>query len=636
MLTNFYEFPFNGFGLFLVKNIQCLDWVRSQGKVSYMKDKIVSLLEQYSNDRGRLMDILLDIQDEYHYIPEEAVMTIADQLNLSRVDVEQTITFYHFLSLEPVGKYAIYLNDSPVSYMQGRAEVAEAFEKEAGVAFNDVTEDGLIGLWDTADIGMSDQEPAALINGSVFTALTPTKVKTIIKGIREGKQVSEIVVELTEKPTGENNLQSMVMSNICTRGEVLFAEYEEGEALKKALAQTPTEIVDVVKSSALRGRGGAGFPTGLKWEYCRKSGGDEVYLICNADEGEPGTFKDRVILTELPELLFEGMAIAGYAIGAKEGVIYLRYEYRYLKSYLENVLQQMREKNLLGKNISGHDGVDFDIRIQLGAGSYVCGEESALIESMEGKRGESRNRPPFPVEKGYLDKPTVVNNVETLTKVPGILIKGAEWFKAIGTAESAGTKLLSISGDCQKPGVYEVAWGMTISEMLDMVSASDPQAVFVGGPSGQCIDPAQFGRKIAFEDLATGGSMIIIGKQRELIKDFVLPFTNFFIEESCGSCVPCGSLTVILRNKLKKILKGKGTKNDIDEMYSWAVQGKLASRCGLGQTAANPIITSIQNFRHLYDDLVRTDQEYMSTFNMEQAVAESCEVAGRIPNIQSH
>ena len=582
------------------------------------------------------MDILLNIQDEYHHIPEEAVMTIADQLNLSRVDVEQTITFYHFLSLEPVGKFAVYLNDSPVAYMHGRGEVAEAFEKEAGVEFNSVTDDGLIGLWDTADIGMSDQEPAAIINGTVFTELTPSKVKTIIRGMKEGKDVTVLADEVADQTNSKDHLHTMVKNNIHVKGAVVFADHEVGEGLKKAISLTTDQVVEEVKTSNLRGRGGAGFPTGLKWDYCRKSEGDEAYLICNADEGEPGTFKERVILTELPELLFEGMAIAGYAIGAKEGIVYLRYEYRYLKGHLESVLQEMRKNGLLGKDIAGKEGTDFDIRIQLGAGSYVCGEESGLIESMEGKRGEPRNRPPFPVQKGYLDKPTVVNNVETLCKVPAIIMNGADWFQTFGTKESTGTKLLSISGDCKAPGVYETEWGMSLNEMLEMVGASDVQSVMVGGPSGLCVDSKHFDRSIAFEDLATGGSMIVIGNQRDLLKDFILPFTNFFIEESCGSCAPCRALTVILRNKLVKILNGKGTRNDIEELYSWAVQGKPASRCGLGQTAANPIITSIQNFRHLYDDLVRTDQEYLSSFNMEEAVAESCEAAGRIPNIHSH
>ncbi len=569
------------------------------------------------------MDILLDIQAEYHHIPAEAVEIIADQLDLSKVDVEQTISFYHFFSFKPVGKYAIYLNNSAVANMNGRAEVARAFEKELGISFNSVSGDGLVGLWDTADIGLNDQEPAVIINGAVFTKLDPSKVKTLISGIKAGKDVADL------QP-------SKVEDNIRLKGPVLFSEYEVGKGLKNALAQTPEQVVEEVKNSNVRGRGGAGFPAGMKWDFCRKSGGEEVYLVCNADEGEPGTFKERVILTTLPKLLFEGMAIAGYALNAKQGILYLRYEYQYLKDNLERVLQEMRDQNLLGKDITGKAGFDFDIRIQLGAGAYVCGEESGLIESMEGKRGEPRNRPPFPVEKGYLEKPTVVNNVETLCCVTKVMINGADWFKAMGTKESAGTKLLSISGDCEKPGVYEVDWGMTINEMLELVGASSVQAVQVGGPSGTCIDPSQFNRKIAFEDLATGGSMIVIGKERDLLNDFVLNFMNFFIEESCGSCGPCRSLTVIIRNKLQMILDGNGTRNDIDELYTWAKVGKPANRCGLGQTAANPIITSIENFRGLYEDLVKTDQGYLSSFNMEDAVAESCAAVDRVPNIKSH
>ncbi len=601
-----------------------------------MKEKIQSLIKKFSNDRGRLMDILLEVQGVYNHIPDEAIEIIADHLDLSKVDVEQTITFYHFFTRKSVGKISIYLNDSAVANMNGRKEVAMAFEKELGIDFNSVTEDGSIGLWDTADIGMNDQEPAALINGTVFTKLNAAKTKEIVRGIKNGKDIQELSEEVGDGKNAHDLINSMVNNNIRKKGPVLFSDYEVGMAIKHTVACTPEHIIDEVKKSNIRGRGGAGFPAGLKWEFCRQSSGDEVYLVCNADEGEPGTFKERVILTELPKLLFEGMVIAGYSLNAKEGILYLRYEYKYMKAYLENILQEMRNLNLLGKGIAGKVGFDFDIRIQLGAGAYVCGEESGLIESMEGKRGEPRNRPPFPVQKGYRNMPTVVNNVETLCSVVKIILNGSDWFKAMGTKESAGTKLLSISGDCKKPGVYEIEWGMTINDMLTMVGATSVQAVQVGGPSGTCIDPSQFKRKIAFEDLATGGSIIIIGKHRDLLKECVLNFMNFFIEESCSSCGPCRSLTVILRNKLVKILSGNGVKSDIDELYTWSQFEKAANRCGLGQTAANPILTTIENFRSLYEDLIKSDEEYLSEFNMEQAVADSCEVVGRVPNIKSH
>jgi [NiFe] hydrogenase diaphorase moiety large subunit len=255
---------------------------------------------------------------------------------------------------------------------------------------------------------------------------------------------------------------------------------------------------------------------------------------------------------------------------------------------------------------------------------------------MEGKRGEPRNRPPFPVQKGYLDKPTVVNNVESLCAVVKIMVNGSLWYKAIGTRESAGTKVVSVSGDCKSPGAYEIEWGTTLRELLEMVGASSVQAVQVGGPSGVCINPMQFYRTISYEDLATGGAIIIIGKHRNLLKEVVMNFTDFFIEESCSSCAPCRSLTVILKNKLIKILSGKGSKKEIEELKDWAKYMKQANRCGLGQTAANPILSTIENFRHLYDDLIVSTEEFVTDFDLEKAVADSCEYVDRIPNLPHH
>lgn len=601
-----------------------------------MELKIKAIIAKFNHDRTRLMDILHEVKDEFGCISAEAVRHIAVFLKMSEVDVEQTLSFYHFYSMSPVGKYAVYLNNSAVACMMGRAEIVKTFEKEVGIPFNSVTADGLIGLWDTADIGMNDQEPAAIVNDIVFTRLTPSKVRELVGAFRSGKEVTELVTKYGDGENSHPKIKAMVHNNLIKKGPVLFSEYDLGMAIRKAVNMTPEQVIDEVKRSNLRGRGGAGFPAGLKWEFCRKSRGLVTYLLCNADEGEPGTFKERVILTELPKQLFEGMIVAGYALGAKEGVLYLRYEYRYLVVYLEQMLQEMRAGNLLGKNIVGKQGFNYDIRIQLGAGAYVCGEESALIESLEGKRGEPRNRPPFPVQKGYMDMPTVINNVETLSAVVKIMVKGADWFKAMGTKESAGTKLLSISGDCKHPGVYETEWGMSMRELLEMAGASSVQAVQVGGPSGTCINPTQFQREISFEDLATGGSMIVIGKQRNLLKDVVVNFMDFFIEESCSSCAPCRSLTVILRNKLQKILDGHGSRTDINELYQWSKYMKASNRCGLGQTAANPILSTIENFRQLYEDLVIPEEEFVSTFNMEEAVADSCAYVGRIPIFEHH
>jgi [NiFe] hydrogenase diaphorase moiety large subunit len=599
-----------------------------------MKNYAQKIVEKYHHDKMRLMDILIAVQSEYGYISPESISLIAKELKMSEVDVEQTVSFYHFFSTEPTGKFSIYLNNSAVAHMMGRDEVAQALEEETGIKFGEVTPDGLVGLCDTSCIGMNDQEPAAIINNRIFTKLTSFRAKEIIRDIKEGKKLDELYsASYGDGANRDASVKSVVSNNIRKIGPILDPNYKIGEAIKKIIALEPQDVINEVKNSSVRGRGGAGFPTGLKWEFCRNAKGDKKYIFCNADEGEPGTFKDRVILTELPRLLFEGMVIAGYAVGATEGILYIRYEYKYLESYLEKILQGAREKNYLGKNICGKKGFDFDIRIQFGAGAYVCGEESALIESAEGKRGEPRDRPPFPVEKGYLEMPTIVNNVETLCSVVKVMLNGAEWYRSFGTAESTGTKLLSISGDCRNPGVYEVAWGFSVNDILDMVGRSgNIQAVQVGGPSGSLIGPNEFNRTLGYEDLATGGSLIIFGEHRDLLQDVVLNFTDFFIEESCGSCSTCRILPTVLRTKLLKILNARGVEQDIDDMVAWGGFLK-ASRCGLGQTAANPILTSIKNFRHLYESKIQSRKEYDTGFDLSKAVKDACEVTGRVPNI---
>ncbi|MFH0893742.1 MAG: NAD(P)H-dependent oxidoreductase subunit E [Bacteroidota bacterium] len=597
-----------------------------------MENQISSILDKYGNDPGRLMDILLDVQMALQCVSDKAVKFIAGKLKISEADVEQTRSFYHFFTSKPAGKYAVYLNNSVTSVMFGYKEVADEFEKQAGVTIGNTTADGNIGLFNTACIGLNDQEPAALINGIPFTNLTRERAKDLVAAMKAGKKVEEMQYGSGEGNNANPLVKTMVKNNIRKAGPVVLTDFVKGGSLKKAVGMDSKAVIDEVKKSNLRGRGGAGFPTGMKWDFCAREAGDH-YVLCNADEGEPGTFKDRILITEKPEMLFEGMAIGGYAIGAKEGILYLRNEYRYLQAFLEDVLKGMRTNNTLGKNAGGKSGFDFDIRIQFGAGAYVCGEESALIESAEGKRGEPRNRPPFPVQRGYKNKPTIINNVETFCAVVKIIENGGEWYTKFGTQDSAGTKLLSISGDCEKPGVYEIEWGMSIQEMLDMVGAKDVQAVQVAGPSGICLNPAQFGRKIALEDLATGGSMIVFGKNRNILKDVVLNFMDFFTEESCGSCVTCRSMNVVLKNKLEKIIDGHGIMSDITEIESWATMLRKVTRCGLGQTSAQPVLTTVQNFRPLYETLVDKSKDYISTFDMAASVAESCKAVNRKPNL---
>ena len=585
-------------------------------------EKIVqSVITRYGGDATRLMDILIDIQDELGCLSHDTVGQIARALGIPHVDVEQTVSFYHFFAREPRGLYAVYLNDSVVAEFAGRAEVAAAFEAAAGCRFGEVSPDGAVGLFHTACIGMSDQEPAALINGQVFPKLTPERARELVTGIRAGQTVEEL--KGTGYGDGQNahpRVRATVQNHIRRSGVMVFGDYRMGEALQKVTGMSSAEVIAAVKSASVRGRGGAGFPTGMKWEFARRAPGDMKYIFCNADEGEPGTFKDRVILTERPQMVFEGMAIAAYAVGARRGILYVRNEYRYLRAYLESVLAELRAQNLLGALIAGAAGFHFDISIQFGAGAYVCGEESALIESAEGKRGEPRDRPPFPVEKGYLQKPTVVNNVETLCSVVQVMLRGADWYNRLGTEQSKGTKALCVSGDCDHPGIYELEWGFSVNDILEMAGARAVQAVQVGGPSGACIGPGEFGRVLAYEDLATGGSFIIIGAQRDLLKDVALNFARFFREESCGSCVPCRALTGMAQVVLERIIAGRGTAEDVERLRSWQKIMKN-NRCGLGQTALNPITTTIQNFRSLYDGrLAQGDPRFVPSFDLAAAV----------------
>lgn len=391
-----------------------------------------------------------------------------------------------------------------------------------------------------------------------------------------------------------------------TKGTLTFAGQELDKGLAAALAMTPAELIEFVKASGLKGRGGAGFATGLKWQFAAaapeppaaivEAADTARYVVCNADEGEPGTFKDRVILTDYADLVFEGMTIAGYAIGAKRGVIYLRGEYTYLVPKLKEQLQARRDKGLLGKNVMGKEGFDFDIEIRMGSGAYVCGEETALIESLEGHRGEPRNRPPFPVDTGLGNKATTVNNVETLAWVPLILSRGADWWKSFGTERSAGLKLFSVSGDCAAPGVYEFPFGITVAELLKAVGGEDAKAVQVGGASGTCVPRRDFGRKIAFEDLSTGGSIIVFGPQRDMLR-VAKNFMEFFVEESCGQCTPCREGNEVLLEGIEMLEYGECSTSYLKELVKLGETMQVASKCGLGQSSPNAFLSIVENFR---------------------------------------
>jgi [NiFe] hydrogenase diaphorase moiety large subunit len=386
----------------------------------------------------------------------------------------------------------------------------------------------------------------------------------------------------------------MIKSNYVSPLTFDTVPHEAG--LNAALVKTPAGVVEQLTTSQLKGRGGAGFPTGLKWKLAAAAGGERKYVVCNADEGEPGTFKDRVLLSDHADLMIEGMTIGGYTIGSTHGIIYLRGEYTYMRKHLEDVLQKRRENGLLGKNILGRAGFNFDIEIRMGSGAYVCGEETALIESLEGHRGEPRNRPPFPVNTGFDGQPSIVNNVETFAWVTCIFALGVDWFRSHGTERSAGLKIFSISGDCARPGVYEFPLGITVAELLAAAGAKDSKAVQIGGASGVCLPASQFNRKIAFEDVATGGSIIIFGQQRDMLH-VARNFLDFFVEESCGQCTPCRDGCPVLLRGVELLEHGACSMQYLDELCALGQTMHLASKRDLGQSAPNAFLSIVEHFR---------------------------------------
>ena len=578
-----------------------------------MTQDIATMLDRYGKNRTDLMDILWDVQHSYGYLPAEAASVVAVRLGLTPQDVMETASFYHFFHSTPSGRYRIYLSNTVIGKMHGYQHVYEALERETGTQFGGPGSADF-GLFETACIGLSDQEPAMLIDDVAFTGLTPESVTDIVSRLKQG-QSPEGIANPSGLPRSEvAYVDALAHTTVHTSGPVFFSgEGDYSALLNRCLALTPEQVIKTIADSGLRGRGGAGFPTGSKWQLCRTAAGDEKYIICNADEGEPGTFKDRVLLTRSPKQVFAGMIIAALAVGAAQGIVYLRAEYAYLRGYLEQQLTELRDEGLLGNG--------FDIRIQMGAGAYICGDESALIESCEGKRGTPRLKPPFPVEHGFLGKPTCVNNVETFAAAARIMELGPDWFAAMGTPESSGTRLLSVAGDCAAPGIYEVEWGITLREVLELVGAEDPRAVQISGPAGEMVSArADADRRLAFEDISCGGSFMVFNAKRDLLS-VVRDFMQFFVDESCGICVPCRAGNVVLRQKVELVIAGRADQSDLDDMVQWGDVIAKTSRCGLGTTSPNPILTTLVKFPEIYSDrLTKQDGSLLSSFDVDAAL----------------
>ena len=390
-----------------------------------------------------------------------------------------------------------------------------------------------------------------------------------------------------------------------------YLAFDGYKALEKVLfSMSPEEVIDTIKASGLRGRGGAGFPTGLKWEFTKKAVGDQKYVACNADEGDPGAFMDRSVLEGDPHTIVEAMAIAAYAVGANKGYVYIRAEYPIAVKRLQKAIEQAREYGILGQNIFGTD-FSFDLEIRLGAGAFVCGEETALMESVEGHRGEPRPRPPFPANKGLFGKPTLLNNVETYANITQIILNGSEWFASIGTEKSKGTKVFAVGGNINNVGLVEVPMGITLREIIYDIGGGIPngrefKAAQTGGPSGGCIPAEHLDTPIDYESLSAIGSMmgsggLIVMDDSKCMVNLARFFLDFTVDESCGKCPPCRIGTKRMHEILTRLTEGKGEEGDIEKLERLAMNIKRSSLCGLGQTAPNPVLSTLKYFRDEYE-----------------------------------
>ena len=586
-----------------------------------------------------LVQALRAAQEPEGWLPPATITLIAARLGLPRAQVEGVAGYYAFLHLAPVGRYHVLFSDNVTDRMAGSEALLERLCSNLWLERSKVSEDGLVSVDTTSCTGMCDQGPALLVNGRAIPSLDADRIDAIAELIRDRIPLAEWPGELFA-----------IADNVHRSDILLESRLRPGDALRAAIArgerdpelasnerswrervptvpQGPTQTLEEIKRSNLRGRGGAGFTTGLKWEACRSALGARRYVVCNADEGEPGTFKDRVLLASNADLVIEGMTICAYVVGARQGFCYLRGEYAYLLPQLRATLARRRAEGLLGKTIAGQPGFDFDISIHVGAGAYVCGEESALIESLEGKRGIPRNRPPYPVTHGYRHQPTVVNNVETFCAAALIAVHGGAWYRDIGTPRSAGTKVLSVSGDCARPGIYEYPFGVTVRQVLDDCGAEDTQAVQVSGPSGICLSEDEFDRQLAFEDVPTAGAFTVFDTTRDMF-EVARNYAHFFARESCGFCTPCRVGTTLLCNVMDKLADQKGSLYDLARIERLARLMRASSHCGLGHTACNPLLDTLKRFRPAYERRLRST-EFEPAFDLDGALERARAMTGR-------
>jgi [NiFe] hydrogenase diaphorase moiety large subunit len=593
---------------------------------SSSEDLVAQVLAARGGRRDQLVQILREVQQHTHWLPRPVLARVAAGVGLTPAVVEGVASFYRFLHLQPVGRVHLLWSDSVTDRLHGSRVLAHELCRRLGVAPGQVSADASVSVGFTSCTGLPDQGPALLVNHhQVLTRLDAERVAQLADLVR------------AQVPPAQWPAQWQRVDDHVQRADVLLgAAPLQGSALRATLARGSEATFEQIEASRLRGRGGAGFATATKWKLARAAPlpeGGTRFVVCNADEGEPGTFKDRVLLTLQAHTLIEGMTVAARLLGARQGFIYLRGEYRYLLEALREILSRRRAARLLGARILGVTGFDFDIHIHLGAGAYVCGEESALLESLEGKRGTPRIRPPYPVEQGYLGQPTVVNNVETFCAAAHIAERGGAWWAALGTPASSGTKVHSVSGDVQRPGVYEFPFGVSVREMLAAAGAQRTQAVQVGGPSGVCLAEPEFDRRIGFEDVPTAGGFTVFDDSRDMF-EVARGYAHFFAHESCGFCTPCRVGTELIVRRMDKLAAGYGSGFDEAELRELEALLHGATHCGLGATAANPLRDTLVRFPAAYRRRL-TQPRFVPAFDLDLELEPARRATGR-DDAQAH
>jgi NADH-quinone oxidoreductase subunit F len=582
---------------------------------SELAAKYDKLQNSYPLKRSALVPMLIYGQDTYGEISDELIAEIAKRLDLNNVQVEETLAYYSMLHRKPWGKHHVQICTNIACMLKGGNEILDRAKKRLEIGHKETTSDGVFSLEEVECIGACTGAPAMQVNYDFYENLTPLKFDRIIEDLDSGKHPTpEPVISgaLHERHALETPLISKRWGLKDSHKIDVYLQNGGYQALDKALkTMEPAAIIDEVKKSSLRGRGGAGFPTGMKWSFVPKDSPKPKYVLCNADESEPGTCKDRPLMEMDPHQLIEGMVIAGRAIGSQQGFIYIRGEYRYVLDIVDAAIAEAYQHGYLGKNILG-TGFDFDLLIHTGAGAYECGEESALMESLEGKRGYPRIKPPFPAVVGLYGCPTIINNVETLSAVPAIILEGGEAYANRGTPKNGGTRMLCVAGHINKPGIYEIPLGMNMKKFIYEVAGGIPgnkkiKAVIPGGSSCPLLTADEIDVPMDYDSVAKIGSMMgsggmVVMDEDTCMVDMARRIMHFYAHESCGWCIPCREGTTWLRKTLERFHAGYGRFEDIDNIAQLASNMLGRTFCPLGDAAAMPTISIMQKWRKEFED----------------------------------